>query len=76
MTRYPLPFSEAWPAPWLIRGSEVLDRDGLPLTDFASDDVEARAFWAGICEAVNAYQGITVLPTLRFPSTSLERAGR
>lgn len=62
----PLLFPEAWPAPWVVRGSEVFDRDGAPLTDFAPDDVTARAFWAGICEAVNAHHGVTVLPALPF----------
>ena len=76
MTCVPLPFPEAWPAPWSIRGSEVLDRDGAPLTDFAPDDVEAGIFWAGICDAVNARYGITVLPALQFPASRMERAVR
>lgn len=50
----PTPFHEAYPAPWRIHGSEILDRDGRRLNTFEGDNAEEVMFWQGIVDAVNA----------------------
>jgi hypothetical protein len=54
MMGIPVPFHEAYPAPWRIQGNEIVDCDGCNVNTFEGDDAEELVFWQGIVDAVNS----------------------
>ncbi len=55
MSETPLPFLEAYPAPWRIQGVEIVDRDGCYVIGIEDEDAEDKIFWQGIVTAVNSH---------------------
>lgn len=51
----PVPFAQAYPAPWRIQGTEVVDAHGCNVQGF-NDDPDEMEFWRGVVDAVNSAQ--------------------
>jgi hypothetical protein len=54
MSDAPAPFLEAYPAPWRIQGTEIVDADGCQVIGIEDDTPDDVVFWQGIVDAVNS----------------------